>query len=119
MKLIRENVILSTAVATVSSQMFATGATASAIVHREGLGARVDDSELEAWCREAIATNPKSLADFKSGKDSAINGFKGSVMRAAKGKARPEGGGRDPAAAAGADVRSEDRDLLARLGDPI
>ena len=40
--------------------------------------------------REAIAGNPKALADFKGGKDSAINGFKGPVMKAAKGKADPK-----------------------------
>jgi aspartyl-tRNA(Asn)/glutamyl-tRNA(Gln) amidotransferase subunit B len=89
-KLIRDNVILSTAVATVSSRMFSTGFTASAIVQTEGLGGRADAGELEQWCREAIAANPKALADFKSGKESAINGFKGSVMRAAKGKADPK-----------------------------
>ena len=41
----------------------------------------------------------KSLADFKAGKDSAINGFKGSVMRAAKGKRRSEARRRNPAPA--------------------
>ncbi|HVW21191.1 MAG TPA: Asp-tRNA(Asn)/Glu-tRNA(Gln) amidotransferase subunit GatB [Opitutaceae bacterium] len=57
----------------------------------QGRGAsEVDAGELEQWCRQAIAENPKSLADFKAGKDSAINGFKGSVMRAAKGKADPK-----------------------------
>jgi aspartyl-tRNA(Asn)/glutamyl-tRNA(Gln) amidotransferase subunit B len=30
------------------------------------------------------------VADFKGGKDSAINAFKGPVMRAAKGKADPK-----------------------------
>ncbi len=57
----------------------------------QGRGASgVDAGVLEQWCRQAIAENPKSLADFKAGKDSAINGFKGSVMRAAKGKADPK-----------------------------
>jgi aspartyl-tRNA(Asn)/glutamyl-tRNA(Gln) amidotransferase subunit B len=30
------------------------------------------------------------VADFKAGKYSAINGFKGAVMKAAKGKANPK-----------------------------
>src|ERR1017187_3404213 len=46
--------------------------------------------ELERWCREAVAANPKSAADFKAGKESAINAFKGPVMRAAKGRADPK-----------------------------
>jgi len=57
-------------------------------VEKKGLKVvAADTGELEQWCREAIAGNPKALADFKSGKDSAINGFKGAVMKAAK--ARP------------------------------
>jgi aspartyl-tRNA(Asn)/glutamyl-tRNA(Gln) amidotransferase subunit B len=67
--------------------MFATGEMPGAI---EGLKAETNTAELEQWCREAIAGNPKALADFKGGKDSAINGFKGPVMKAAKGKADPK-----------------------------
>jgi aspartyl-tRNA(Asn)/glutamyl-tRNA(Gln) amidotransferase subunit B len=55
-----------------------------------GLKGGTDASELERWCREAIAADPRSLADFKGGKESAINGFKGPVMRAAKGRANPK-----------------------------
>ncbi len=87
---VRQRVILSTAVASVSSTMVGTGATLEAIVANEGLGERADPNELEQWCRDAIAGNPKALADFKSGKESAINGFKGPVMKAAKGKADPK-----------------------------
>ena len=61
------------------------------IIDREGLWrSSADTGEMEQWCREAIAGNPKALADFKGGKDSAINGFKGPVMKAAKGKADPK-----------------------------
>jgi len=56
---------------------------------RMGLGAQTDPGELERWCREAIAANPKSAADYRGGKESAINAFKGPVMRAAKGRADP------------------------------
>ncbi|MEO7597810.1 MAG: Asp-tRNA(Asn)/Glu-tRNA(Gln) amidotransferase GatCAB subunit B, partial [Opitutus sp.] len=71
--------------------MFATGEMPSVVVARKGLTAVATDSgELEQWCRDAIAANPKSLAEFKSGKESAINGFKGAVMKAGKGKANPK-----------------------------
>jgi aspartyl-tRNA(Asn)/glutamyl-tRNA(Gln) amidotransferase subunit B len=79
----------SVAAAGVTSAMLASEADVDAIIRAQGLDSRAEAGELEGWCREAIAANPKSLADFKSGKDSAINGFKGSVMRAAKGKADP------------------------------
>ena len=60
------------------------------IVDRKGLKAETNTAELEQWCRDAIVANPKALADFKSGKESAMNAFKGPVMKAAKGKANPK-----------------------------
>ena len=72
-------------------EMFATGELPEAIAERKGLkAAPTDAGELEQWCREAIAANVKALAEFKAGKDSAINAFKGPVMKAAKGKANPK-----------------------------
>jgi aspartyl-tRNA(Asn)/glutamyl-tRNA(Gln) amidotransferase subunit B len=71
-------------------EVFRTGEMPSSVVSKLGLGASPGTAnELETWCREAIAANPKSLADFKKGKDSAINGFKGHVMKAAKGRVDP------------------------------
>ena len=95
MQQIASGEILSNATATVSSVMFSfstysTEGHPDVIIEKQGLKSRTDSGELEQWCRDAIAANPKSLADFKAGKDSAINGFKGSVMKAAKGKADPK-----------------------------
>ena len=81
--------ITSAAAAGVSSAMLTGTASTDEIIKAQGLDARADAGELEQWCRDAIAGNPKALADFKSGKESAINGFKGPVMKAAKGKADP------------------------------
>jgi aspartyl-tRNA(Asn)/glutamyl-tRNA(Gln) amidotransferase subunit B len=83
-------VIPSSAAAAVSSALLTTSASTAEIIKTQGLDVRAEAGELEQWCRDAIAANAKALADFKSGKDSAINGFKGSVMRAAKGKADPK-----------------------------
>jgi aspartyl-tRNA(Asn)/glutamyl-tRNA(Gln) amidotransferase subunit B len=74
----------------VFAEVFRSGEMPAAVVARLGLGAASDiGGELEAWCREAIDANPKALADFKNGKDSAINGFKGAVMKAARGRVGP------------------------------
>jgi aspartyl-tRNA(Asn)/glutamyl-tRNA(Gln) amidotransferase subunit B len=89
-QMVQSNEILSNAVPFVSAGMFATYENPRAIAEREGLTGRSGANELEQWCRDAIAANPKSQADFKAGKDSALNGFKGSVMKAAKGKADPK-----------------------------
>jgi len=75
------------------NEMMITGGreTPQAVAQRlELVGVTVETSELERWCRDAIAGNPKALADFKAGKDSAINGFKGAVMKAGKGKTDPK-----------------------------
>lgn len=89
--LIEAGTLLPNAAKEVFVEMFATGDLPAAVVERKGLkAAPLDQGELEQWCRDAIAANPKSLADFKAGKESALNGFKGSVMKAAKGKADPK-----------------------------
>jgi aspartyl-tRNA(Asn)/glutamyl-tRNA(Gln) amidotransferase subunit B len=73
----------------VFAEMFRTGEEPAAVVERKGLGVGADPGELERWCRDAIAANPKSAAEFRAGKDGAINAFKGPVMRAARGRADP------------------------------
>jgi aspartyl-tRNA(Asn)/glutamyl-tRNA(Gln) amidotransferase subunit B len=88
--LVEAGTILSNAAKEVFIEMAQTGDRPDAIVARRGLKAETNLGELEQWCREAIAANPKSVADFKGGKESALNAFKGPVMRAAKGKANPK-----------------------------
>jgi aspartyl-tRNA(Asn)/glutamyl-tRNA(Gln) amidotransferase subunit B len=89
-RLVEEGVILSNAAKEVFIDMFQTGEAPEAVVARRGLKAETNLDEIERWCAEAIAANPKSVADFKGGKESAINAFKGPVMKAAKGKADPK-----------------------------
>ncbi|MEN9636686.1 MAG: hypothetical protein RL077_5090 [Verrucomicrobiota bacterium] len=90
-QMLEAGTILSHAAKEIFSEMFATGDQPEAIADRRGLKvASTASDELEQWCREAIATNPRALAEFKGGKESAINAFKGPVMKAAKGKANPK-----------------------------
>jgi aspartyl-tRNA(Asn)/glutamyl-tRNA(Gln) amidotransferase subunit B len=90
-KLIAVGTLLQNTAKEVFAEMFATGETPAAIVARKGLAAAPTDSaELETWCRESIAANAKAVAEFKAGKESALNGLKGPVMKAAKGKADPK-----------------------------
>jgi aspartyl-tRNA(Asn)/glutamyl-tRNA(Gln) amidotransferase subunit B len=89
-RLVEEGVILSNAAKEVFIDMFQTGEAPEAVVAGRGLKAEKNLDEIERWCAEAIAANPKSVADFKGGKESAINAFKGPVMKAAKGKADPK-----------------------------
>jgi aspartyl-tRNA(Asn)/glutamyl-tRNA(Gln) amidotransferase subunit B len=90
-KLVDAGTVLSNAAKEIFVEMFATGEMPDAIAEKRGLkAAPADAGELEQWCRDAIAANAKALAEFKAGKESAINAFKGPVMKAAKGKANPK-----------------------------
>ncbi|MGA3007036.1 MAG: Asp-tRNA(Asn)/Glu-tRNA(Gln) amidotransferase subunit GatB [Opitutaceae bacterium] len=89
-KLVDAGIILAHTAKDVFAEIFATGERPELMVERKGLKSQTNTTELEQWCRDAMAGNPKALADFKGGKDSAINGFKGPVMKAAKGKADPK-----------------------------
>jgi aspartyl-tRNA(Asn)/glutamyl-tRNA(Gln) amidotransferase subunit B len=89
-KLIDSGVLTNQSAKEVFVDMAAMGEEPQSIVERKGLKAETNLGELETWCRDSIAANPKALADFKGGKDSAINGFKGPVMKASKGKANPK-----------------------------
>jgi aspartyl-tRNA(Asn)/glutamyl-tRNA(Gln) amidotransferase subunit B len=74
----------------VFTQMFVTGKSPATLVKELGLAQVSDMGQLEAFCDEAIATNPKSVADFKAGKQNAVNALKGQVMKLSKGTANPQ-----------------------------
>jgi aspartyl-tRNA(Asn)/glutamyl-tRNA(Gln) amidotransferase subunit B len=73
----------------VFAEMFATGGTAASIVAARGLEQQSDSGTLEALCVEAIAANPRAVAEYKGGKAQSINFLKGQVMKLSHGKANP------------------------------
>ena len=82
---------LSTSLAkTVLEEMYATGDSADAIVADKGLAQISDAGAIEAAVAEAIAANPKAVADYRSGKANAARFLMGQVMRLTKGQAQPE-----------------------------
>jgi aspartyl-tRNA(Asn)/glutamyl-tRNA(Gln) amidotransferase subunit B len=82
---------LSTSLAkTVLEQMYATSAPAVDIVREQGLAQIGDIGTIEAAVAEAIAANPKAVADYLSGKETAARFLMGQVMRLTKGQAQPE-----------------------------
>jgi aspartyl-tRNA(Asn)/glutamyl-tRNA(Gln) amidotransferase subunit B len=87
--LVEEKTISTSIAQTVFADMFATGEAPRAIVQAKGLAQVTDTSAIEKFCDEAIAANPKSVADYKSGKVAALNALKGQVMKLSKGKANP------------------------------
>ena len=48
-----------------------------------------DTGELERIVDEVIAANPKSVEEFRAGKEKAFNALVGQAMKATQGKADP------------------------------
>ncbi|AQS59492.1 Asp-tRNA(Asn)/Glu-tRNA(Gln) amidotransferase subunit GatB [Desulforamulus ferrireducens] len=69
--------------------MFKEGKDPEQIVKEKGLSQISDAGQLSQVIAEVIANNPKSVADFKSGKEQAIGFLVGQVMKATKGQANP------------------------------
>lgn len=59
-------------------------------VKKEKLEAVSDVSELEKYCREAIAENPQAVEDYKNGEKKALNFIVGKIMQKTRGKATPK-----------------------------
>ncbi|WP_043583415.1 Asp-tRNA(Asn)/Glu-tRNA(Gln) amidotransferase subunit GatB [Geminisphaera colitermitum] len=89
-RLIADGLLTNNTAKEVFAEMFATGDSPETIADRRGLkSVPTDTGELEQWCRDAIAANEKAATEFRAGKESAINGLKGPVMKASRGKANP------------------------------
>jgi aspartyl-tRNA(Asn)/glutamyl-tRNA(Gln) amidotransferase subunit B len=74
----------------VFERMFATGEAADTIVAAEGL-ARLDDAgAIAALVSDAIAANPKPVAQYRAGKRQTFGFLVGQVMKASRGTADPE-----------------------------
>ena len=60
-----------------------------ALIASKGLQQMSDAGALEAMVDQVLAANPKSIDEFKAGKDKAFNALVGQVMKASKGSANP------------------------------
>lgn len=69
--------------------MFEDGKEPEQIIKEKGLSQISDQGQLAQIIAEVIANNPKSAADFQSGKEQAIGFLVGQVMKATKGQANP------------------------------
>jgi aspartyl-tRNA(Asn)/glutamyl-tRNA(Gln) amidotransferase subunit B len=70
--------------------MLAEGGRAKEIVAARGLAQVSDTGFIEKVVDQAIAENPKSVDDFRNGKEAALKHLIGQVMRLSKGKANPQ-----------------------------
>ena len=75
---------------TIFEDMFKDNKDPEVIVKEKGLVQISDAGEIVKVCQEAIDENAKIVADYKSGKKSAIGALVGAVMKKSKGKANPQ-----------------------------
>jgi len=87
--LIDDGKISSTQGREVFAAMFSTGKGAGEIVKERGMEQVSDLGAIEVLCDQAIDGNPKAVAEYKAGKQQAINAIKGQVMKLSQGKANP------------------------------
>ena len=66
------------------------GKSADEIIEAQGLKQITDTDAIEALVDEVLAANPGNVAEFKAGKEKALNALVGQIMKAAKGKANPQ-----------------------------
>lgn len=65
------------------------GKDADAIIDAQGLKQVTDASAIEPIIDEVLAANPKSVEEYRAGKEKAFNALVGQVMKASRGKASP------------------------------
>lgn len=65
------------------------GGDADAIIEARGLRQVSDSGAIEKIIDDVLEKNEKSVAEFKSGKDKALQALVGQVMKASQGKANP------------------------------
>jgi len=62
---------------------------ADTIIAAKGLKQISDSGEIEEIVDQVLAANPKSVEEYKAGKEKAFNALVGQVMKATRGKANP------------------------------
>lgn len=89
-KMIDRGEISTTAGKKVLGIMFEKGGDPSNIVGDEGMAQVSDEAAIGKAVEQAIAANPKVVADFRAGKKQALGFLVGKVMAATGGKANPQ-----------------------------
>lgn len=84
-----EEIINSSTAKKLIARLWESDEDPEALVKREDLAQINDETTLIAFVRRAIAENPKSVADYKNGKQNALKALIGKAMALSAGKANP------------------------------
>lgn len=86
---VNKGVLSSKLAKAVFEEMVKENKAPATIIKEKGLEQVSDTGELEKMIGEVLADNPKSVEDFKAGKQQAMGFLVGQIMRKSKGKANP------------------------------
>ena len=89
LKSIESNRITRKSASEVFDAMWKSSLEADAIIQSRGLSQISDSAEIEKLVESIIAANPAQVAEFRAGKQKALNFFVGQAMKATGGKANP------------------------------
>ena len=89
LKMIEDGAITGKAAKSLLIEVIETGKDPATLVKEKGLEQISDSGLLDTAIDEVIKENPKSVSDFKNGKENAIMFLVGKVMQKTKAKANP------------------------------
>lgn len=90
LELVDSGTLSGTMAKTVLEEAFATGQAPGKIVEEKGYSQISDSSVVDEAVAQALADNPKAVADYLGGKDTASRFLVGQVMKITKGQAKPD-----------------------------
>ena len=74
----------------IAAEMMKTGKSAKDLVETLGAAQISDESALVETVKKVISANPRSVEDYKSGKEAALKHLIGQAMKETKGRANPQ-----------------------------
>lgn len=90
LKLIDNGTISGKIAKTVLVEVLKSGKSVQDVIREKGLTQISNEGELEKIIQDVIKNNPKQVEQFKGGKDAIIMFLVGQVMKATKGRAKPD-----------------------------
>ena len=88
--IVYQNKVNSSAAQVLLKEMFKRGGDPSMIMEEKSLAQVSDESELGSVIEKVINSNPEPVAQYKKGKENAVQFLVGQVMKETKGKADPQ-----------------------------
>ena len=86
---IRDNTVSGKAAKEVFDALWRNEGDVDAVIEARGLKQISDSGELEAIVDQVLASNPKSVEEYRAGKEKAFNALVGQAMKATRGKGNP------------------------------